>query len=94
MSAVSTMSKKRYQEIADKLAVILDGNEEKLQQALSSIREVMKFDPEKLIQYTPETGRRIKEYRERQKEKGISTYVSSGRKNYYHNNKVVHVEAH
>lgn len=93
MSATSTMSKKRYQEIADKLADII-GDDGKLEQALASIREVMKFDPEKIIQYTPETGRRIKEYRERQKEKGVSTYVSSGRKSYYHNTKTVQVQAH
>jgi len=93
MSATSTMSKKRYQEIADMLGNII-GDETKLQQALANIRDIMKFDPEKVIQYTPETGRRIKEYRERQKEKGVSTYITSGRKAYYHSNKPLQLEAH
>jgi hypothetical protein len=86
MSTTSSMSKRRYKEIGDKLRDLI-GDEGKYEEAMRSIREIMNYDPEKTIKYTAETGRRIKEYRERKKEQGISTYVSSGAKAYYHKHK-------
>lgn len=94
MSATSTMSKKRYQEIADMLGCII-GDDAKLQEALANIREIMKFDPETKqvttgrpsAPYNEKTAQYIKNYRQRQKEKGISTYISSGAKGYYYSHK-------
>lgn len=89
MAAVSSMSKKRYQEIADKLANII-GDQDKLEEAMASIREIMKFDPDK-SSYTPEHGQKVLSRRHKLRdEQGISTYISSGRKKHYINHKSVH----
>jgi hypothetical protein len=82
MSAVSSMSKRRYQKIVDKLTELIT-DEEKLNEALTSIREIMRFDPTK-VQYTPEKGEKVRERRKEQMEKtGQSLYVISGAKRAY-----------
>lgn len=82
MAAVSSMSKKRYQEIADKLAEYIE-DQDKLAQALSSIREIMKFNPEQ-PQYTPEKGQKVRERRKELVEQtGQSLYVIAGVKKAY-----------
>lgn len=77
--ALSMMSKKRYQEIAVGLKEII-GDNEKLEEALSLIQDIMKFDPEKKY-YTPELGKRMSENRKKlAEERGISIYEISGSK--------------
>lgn len=88
MAAVSTLSKSRYKQISDMLADIY-GNDEKLQQALTTICQIMKFDPE-ASRYTPELAQKEKERRHRLRdEHGISTYVSSGLKKHREKTKSV-----
>ena len=86
-SALSMMSRKRYHEIAESLATFIEDSE-KLEQALSSIREIMKFDPEKKI-YTKEMGQNTAAWRKKKaQELGVSTYELSGRKNHYEQSKM------
>lgn len=79
MAAVSTMSKKRYNDIFATLQHIV-GDEAKVQQAMAEIRAIMKFDPE-CSRYTPELAKKEKERRHKLRdEHGISTYITSGMK--------------
>lgn len=82
MSAVSTLSKKRYYDIAEGISHII-GDESKAEEAMAMIRAVMNFDPE-TSRYTPELGEKMKERLHKKSiEQGVSTYVVSGRKKYY-----------
>jgi PAS domain S-box-containing protein len=57
--------------------------------------DIMKYDPEaktihkKPCVYNEKQAQNIKNYRQRKLEEGISTYISSGTKNYYHAHKSV-----
>jgi hypothetical protein len=74
----STLSKKRYAALEERWREL--NGEEKLSESqvegvLRALREVMRFDPEG-NGYTPEVGRRLKEYRRKMAaELGVSTYV-------------------
>lgn len=82
MSALSTMSKKRYYEIENELKNKFD-NDEAVSQVMEVLKRVMNFDPE-ACRYTPELGQKTKEYRHKLRdEKGISTYITSGTKKRY-----------
>lgn len=87
MSSASTLSKKRYEEFGKGLLEILD-DQEKVESALKLLRDIMKFDPEACT-YTPEQAKKIKAYREKKKEEGISVYVSSGCKASYEKKKML-----
>lgn len=84
---VGTLSKKRWETFKERLDAIVDNAEqkEKIGQLLC---EVLKFDPNE-TSYTEAQAKRIKEYRERRKQEGISVYVSSGNKTRYEKQKLL-----
>lgn len=90
MAAVSSMSKKRYQEYAD---LVFDKIQDQVvaEELLKGLCDIMKFDPDKKHdktgRYNEKQAKWIKEYRERKKENGISTYITSGAKSYYYSQK-------
>jgi hypothetical protein len=77
----ATLSKTRFKEICESLTTIIQ-DDDKVRQVIESIQTILNFDPN-IPQYTPEVGKKIKEYRQRLKEEGISTYISSGKKKQY-----------
>jgi len=82
MAAVSTVSKKRYQEIADVIANYL-GDPDKTEHVMAEIRAILKFDPNQ-PQYTPEKGRKVREqHKVIAAQTGQSLYVVAGIKNAY-----------
>ena len=93
MSASSHMSKKRYEEITKLLRDELSGDEERLKVILKGFCEIMKYDPDaktihkKPCVYDEKQALNIKNYRARKLEEGISTYITSGTKKYYHAHK-------
>ena len=78
-AASRTLSKKKYEELVR--ALYEKHDKDVADSMLSIFREVFKFDPY-MSTYTEENAKRIKEYRQRKKEEGISTYVSSGLKKF------------
>ena len=76
-----TLSKKKYYEFQDKLKQTFGDDE--VDTILSSLRDVLKFDPNVSV-YSEKMKDAIYSRRERLKEAGISTYVSSGAKGYYY----------
>lgn len=89
-AAHSTMSKKRYHEYASLVLKTVD-DPQVAEALLAGLREILKFDPtlklestSKSTPYDEKHAQRIKNYRQRLKEKGISTYISSGAKAHYH----------
>ena len=95
MSASSHMSKKRYQDIMEMLTGELSGDQETVIGIMRKFCDIMKYDPEaktihkKPCVYNEKQAQNIKNYRQRKLEEGISTYISSGTKNYYHAHKSV-----
>lgn len=83
--AVGSISRKRYSELVSSLEKLIP-DRELLAAVLEQVCCATNFDPNMKL-YTKERGQRTKEFRERQKEKGISTYESSGRKSHYYNHK-------
>lgn len=86
MAAVSTMSKKRYNDIVASLHKHLHqhniDDDHKIELILADLRSIMKFDPD-ATRYTPELAQKEKERRHKLRdEHGISTYVTSGTKLY------------
>ena len=87
------MSKKRYEEITKLLREELSGDEERLKVILKGFCEIMKYDPEAKTYhknpcvYNEKQASNIKNYRDRKLAEGISTYISSGTKKYYHAHK-------
>ena len=82
------LSKKRYQEIVDRLNILI-ADPDLTEQVLSTIKDVMDFDPN-VSRYNPEVGKKNKEYRHRLRdEQGISTYITCGTKKRYEAMKVV-----
>lgn len=75
-----TLSKKMYYDIEARLNEKF--KEEDVDAILSLIKEVMRFDPEKSV-YSEKMKKQIQVRRERMKEEGISTYISSGAKASY-----------
>jgi len=80
----ATLSKKRYAEIRDAYQELLE--KEQVDKCMEILCEVLKFDPNGKT-YTKERGAYLKAYRDKLKEEGISTYVSSGMKAAYHKRK-------
>jgi hypothetical protein len=79
------MSKKRYYEIESHFRKFIEDSI-LLDHLLQGIRDILNFDPSQNT-YTPELGQKIKQHRHKlREEKGISTYISSGRKNNYERN--------
>lgn len=79
--AASTMSKRRYEAMETRLRVMVD--DEKREDIMRMIREVMQYDPY-ASRYTPEVGQRAKDARHRiASERGVTTYVTSGQKSSY-----------
>lgn len=82
MSAASCLSKKRFHDIETELNGVFE-DKESVMLVMDIIKRVMKFDPE-ASRYTPEVGKKTKEYRHKLRdEKGISTYISNGGKKRY-----------
>lgn len=70
--ATVVMSKKKYNELRDRLTEYVDSNT--LDRMLSDIREVLRFNPEDKT-YTPEKGKQFMEWRKKHAEKlGITEY--------------------
>lgn len=88
----SMLSKKRFQQINTMLHDVIQ-DQELVERVLTSIKEIMQFDPDvsQYRGYTKDRGDATKAYRQRKKELGMTTYVTSGRKKMYHSSKeVVH----
>lgn len=84
--AISTLTKKRYLEIKQRL---LNNNidPEAISFVMTSIEEVCKFDPT-ANGYTPQHNERCKRYyQKKQQETGLSTYAILKHKQYYDANK-------
>lgn len=80
-----TLSKKKYFEILDALSKCY--RDEDISKISGVIKEVMRFDPT-VVDYTPERGRKITENRKKRAEElGVSTYITSGAKQYYERRK-------
>lgn len=79
------LSKRRYHAIKDEIANYLQ-DADKAEGVLTIIKTILKYD-ETASTYNPEVGRRIKEYRDRMREQGVSTYVTSGKKSQYQKKK-------
>jgi hypothetical protein len=71
--ASSILSKKRYHEIHDMLRRLF-GDDERVDQAMAEVQEIMHFDPH-MSTYTPELGqRKLASLKKRCEETGKSTY--------------------
>ena len=75
--ASRTLTKKKYTEIHD--AIVNDFDIDVADKIMNIIKEVMKFDVN-VNTYTEVQSQRIQKYRDKMKDQGVSTYVSSGRK--------------
>lgn len=83
------LSKTRFLQISQMVKNRIE-NEDIATEIIQNICTIMKFDPEmKAGQglYDERRYQQIKEYREKKKAEGVSTYVSSGRKKHYHTQK-------
>lgn len=78
------MSKKKFYEIEQNISTSL--SKEQVNLVLETIKQVLNFDPE-ITSYDKDQAERIRKYRERKKNEGISTYVSSGAKAFYEKTK-------
>lgn len=76
-----TLSKKKYYELEDQLRQQF--NEDQVTHIMSTLRDVLKFDPNVSV-YTDKMKEAIYTRRERLKDAGVSSYVSSGTKGYYY----------
>lgn len=76
------LSKKRYYDLEEEFKLLFE--DETVSKIMERIRFVMQFDPDRST-YTKEQAAKIKAYRSRMKEQGVSTYVTSGRKKYLEN---------
>jgi hypothetical protein len=79
-----TLSKKKYYELEKMLSK--EYNIEDVEKILSLLKNVLHFDPN-ISNYTEVTKENIMKRREKLKAEGISTYISSGAKAFYHNKK-------
>ena len=84
--AIGAINKKRYAEIYNQVCSKVDSPT--ALEIMDIIKEVLQFDP-LATTYNEKAAQKIKEYRERKKAEGISTYISSGTKASYHKNKCV-----
>lgn len=81
-TAQSILSKKRYYEIETVCHNIL-GDDALTAQIMSSIQNIMKFDPNAST-YTKERGQKNIEFRKKKAEElGVTTYITSGGKKLY-----------
>ena len=84
LSSNSTLSKKRYDEIKERLSAVY--GTEHIDNVMFIIRDIMNFDPS-ISMYTPEKGKKDIEWRKKKaQEQGITTYMICG-KNYYEKKK-------
>lgn len=78
MAAISSISKKRYQEYADFVFNKVE-DQHVAEELLQGLCNIMKFDPEKKHEktgtYNEKQARWIKEYRERQRQKALLAQV-------------------
>lgn len=84
VKACVALTKGRYKILAE--AMYKEYEKDAADEILHLIKQTLNFDPEK-SNYDTESKRKTMEYRAKLKEKGISTYVSSGRKAHYEKNK-------
>lgn len=80
-----TISKSKYGELEKRFKETYD--EQLADSVLDLFKEVLKFDPS-LNTYDKGQAKKIKEYRDKKKAEGISTYVSSGMKRHYEKRKM------
>jgi hypothetical protein len=87
--ASATLSKKKYTELQQALQDKYEQEDDRVdvESVLEIIRTVLRFDPN-LNSYNDVRAEQIREYRRKQKEAGVSTYVSSGAKSTYYKNKI------
>jgi hypothetical protein len=73
--SVSTMSKKRWCELGERLGMSGSLSAEQVEEVLRTLGEVMRFDPD-VARYTPELGRQaVLQRRKKAMELGVSTYA-------------------
>ena len=82
-----TMTKKRYYEIQKRLEDEMKLSSDTVLQVMTVIKDVLNFDPNVTL-YDERSKQRLKEYREKKKQEGISTYITSGTKAYYYKTRI------
>lgn len=78
--------KTSYYQFAEEVSKLDNGED-----VIRLFQSIFDFDPSKPItdkKYSPKVAEYIKSYRQRKKDEGISTYVSSGVKSAYHKKKL------
>lgn len=81
-----TISKLKFKEIQE--AFVAERGEEEASQILNRLCTILNFDPN-MSSYSVEKREKTYEYRNKLKEQGISTYVSSGVKKIYEKKKKI-----
>lgn len=94
---ISTLNKKRYQEIKDSVITAIhthNSDEEKVESIMACIRTIMKFDPDAVARkYTPEQGKKMTEYRRKKAaDMGVSVYEAFNHRNSYQKHKDVMIQ--
>lgn len=87
MKGNSTMSKKKYYELCAMLDNLIQ-DKQQIETMLGALRTVLEFDPD-VNTYNSQQAEKIKEYRKKKKDEGISTYISSGSKTTYYRQKAL-----
>ncbi len=85
VKACVALTKARYKILTE--AMYKEYEKDAADEILNIIKKALNFDPDK-SNYDAESKRKTMEYRAKLKEKGISSYVSSGRKAHYEKNKI------
>lgn len=80
------MSKKLYHQLDVEISKVPGISEEHAATVMSIIRDTFKFHPDASI-YSEKAKQQTQAFRQRRKEQGISTYVSSGKKASYERKK-------
>ena len=88
------MSVRRYKDICA-LIQRTTSDPEEAQQILAEFHTIMNLTEEKINSYHENLAESVKRYRNRKKEQGISTYITSGRKQQYEREKAIkHLHQH
>lgn len=82
------MSKKLYHQLEVEVSKAPGISEEQAATVMSIIRDTFKFHPDAPI-YNEKAKQQTQAFRQRRKEQGISTYVSSGKKASYERKKQI-----
>lgn len=83
------LTKAKYNQFVTKMREEIE-DDEVVEKTLTLLREVLRFDPAATVEkvtYNEKRAEYIRNYRQRQKEKGVSLYVSSGAKASYYKKK-------